>query len=157
MWFGDSGWMMISIWKNHPAKNNSSKSESVQKRTHPNHVITWGMSSHLSVQVMPYEVLEKPFGLAHFLHCEVIGLFDDLGWSRCWRHPSFLNHREICRVEAVSAEHLRQCTRTTWAKSPRQLSSLSSPSFPTQLLSSSFCLWVQPGWYPPGFCFPVGR
>lgn len=124
MWSEDSGWMIISIWKNHPAKNNSSKSESVQKWTHPDCVITWGMSSYLSMQVMPCEVWEKPFGLAHFLQCEVVGVSDDLGWSLCWRHPRFLNHREIHGLDAVSAEYLGRCTRTRWAKSPRQPSSL---------------------------------
>lgn len=124
MWSGDSGWMMISIWKNYLAKNNSSKSESAQKWTHPNCVITWGMSSHFQCRAR-LTVWEKPFGRAHFRRCEVVGVFDDLSWSLCWRHPRFLNHREVLGMDAMYAEYLRRYRRAwRWARSPRQPSSL---------------------------------
>lgn len=123
MWSGDSDWMMISIWKNYLAKN-SSKSESAQKWTHPDCVITWRMSSHFQCRAR-LTVWEKPFGWAHFLQCEDVGVFNDLRWSLCWRHPRFLNHREVLGMDAMYIEYLRRYRRAwPWARSPRQPSSL---------------------------------
>lgn len=143
MWSGDSGWMMISIWKNYPAKNNSSKSESVQKWTHPNCVITWGMSSHFSMQGTPYSLREAiwPGLFPEMWSCRCIWWFELESLLEMSQAPkqqkSSWGWRNICWVPKEMQKDL-----TEGQVSKAAIFSLLAPVFHLNFWAAQF-VWVQ--------------